>query len=98
VGWTGETGPVHLARKDLIAEEPVAKDATIAVGAVQALCASDIREITKERMHRVVLFADIVQVCTVLIDLVAANHALEKQERVEVLMLPAWRVIEDSNR
>ena len=48
-------------------------------------------------MHRVVLLAHIVQVCAVLIDFIAAHHSLQEQERVEVLILPAWCIKEHTN-
>ena len=49
-------------------------------------------------MHGVVLFLHIVEVAGVLVDFVCADHALKQKEGVEVLMLPAGRVIEHSDR
>ena len=48
-------------------------------------------------MHSIILFLDVIQVCAVLIDLIAAHHSLQEQERVKVFIFPAGRVIEDTH-
>lgn len=97
VGRHSSAAPVHLTGEDLITKEPVAKDAAVAVWAVQALSTSDIDQVTEQRVHRVVLLAHIVQVRAVLIDLVAAHHSLQEQERVEVFVFPARCIKEHTN-
>ena len=84
----GDATPVHLPGENFITEEPVAKDATVAVGTVEALSAGDVWEITQDRVHGIVLFLHVVEVTSVLVDLKRADHSLEKQECVEIFMLP----------
>ena len=93
----GNSAPIHLAGEDLVAKEPVAENAAVAVRTVQALSASDIDEISEQGMHGVVLLANVIEVRAVLIDLVLAHHALQHQERVEVFVLPAGCVVEDTD-
>ena len=49
-------------------------------------------------MHSIILFLDVIQVCAVLIYLIATHHSLQEQERVKVFIFPTRRVIEDANR
>jgi hypothetical protein len=48
-------------------------------------------------MHTVVLFLHIVQMFTILINLVVTENSLQQQERVKVFVMPARGVIEDTN-
>ena len=96
--WHGHTTPVHLPSENLIAEEPVAEDATVAVGAVQTLCTSDVWKVTKHGVHRIVLFLHIIKMCCMLVDFILTNHALEHKECVEVLVLPRWCIVENTDR
>ena len=93
----GDSEPVHLSSEDFVAEEPVSKDAAVAIRTVQALSASHIGEFSQERVHSVVLFLRIVQMTTVLVDLVAANHPLQQKERIEILVFPAWSIVKNTD-
>ena len=45
-------------------------------------------------MHSIILFLDVIQVCAVLINLIATHHSLQEQEGVKVFIFPARRVVE----
>ena len=45
-------------------------------------------------MHSIILFLDVIQVCAVLINLIATHHSLQEQEGVKVFIFPAGRVVE----
>ena len=92
------SAPVHLSGKDLIAKQPVAENSTVRVGTVKAFGPSYIDKVAEQRVHGIVLLLDIIQMGAMLVDLITANHALQHQERVEILMLPARRIIEHSDR
>mmetsp|Transcript_84400 Transcript_84400/g.116642 ORF Transcript_84400/g.116642 Transcript_84400/m.116642 type:complete len:304 (-) Transcript_84400:533-1444(-) len=92
--WQAHTAVVHLSSKHFIAKEPVTEDTTITVGTVQALSSGHINQITKHSMHRVILLLDIVDMLGMLVNLVAAEHSLKKEEAVEVFMLPARSIVE----
>ena len=49
-------------------------------------------------MHGIILLLNIVQMLTVLIDLVATDHSLKQKESIKVFMLPARSIIEDTDR
>jgi hypothetical protein len=88
---------IHLSCKDLIAEEPVSENATIAIRTEKTFLARYINQISKENMHSIVLFARVIQVFRVSVNLIVTKHSLQQQERVKVWMLPTWSIVEDSN-
>jgi hypothetical protein len=96
-GGQADTAVVHLAGEDLIAEEVVAENAGVGVGEVVGLSHGHVGQVTEQRVHGVVLLLDVVEVLSVLVDSVGAEHVLEEQERVVVLVLDAGSVVEDTN-
>ena len=59
---------VHLPGEDFIAEEIVTKETIVGVGEVMGVSHGNIRKITEESMHRVILLLDVVEVLGVLVD------------------------------
>jgi hypothetical protein len=96
-GWEANSAVVHLSGEDLISVEVVTEETAIRVCEVVRIGLGDIWELSEERVHRVVLLVGIIQVFSMLIDSVGAEHVLEEQEGVEVLVLSRWGIIEDSN-
>jgi len=88
---------VHLSCENFISEEPISEYTTVTVRTVQTLLSCDIWQIAQHSMHCVVLLSHIVQVLSMLIDLVVAENTLEQQERVEVLVAPAGSIVENSD-
>ena len=75
-GGKGNAGVVHLAGEDFISEEPVAKDAAVAVGAEKTLSSGDVNKVAEESVHGIVLLFAVIDVFGVFVDLVAAKHSL----------------------
>ena len=75
-GGKGNAGVVHLAGEDFISEEPVAKDAAVAVGAEKTLSSGDVNKVAEKSVHGIVLLFAVVDVFGVFVDLVAAKHSL----------------------
>jgi len=48
-------------------------------------------------MHTVVLLLHIIQVLSIFIDSEVAEDTLHQQERVEVFMVPAWRIVKNAD-
>lgn len=67
-GGEASTAIVHLAGEDFISEEVVTKETVIGVGEVVRISHSNIRKVTEESMHRIVLLFDIIDVLGVLVD------------------------------
>lgn len=93
----GDAGVVHLAGEHLIAEEPVAEDAAVAVGAEQTLSSGDVNKVAEELVHGVVLLLTVVKMFGVFVDLVAAEHSLKEEEGVEVWVLPVGSLVKDTD-
>jgi len=94
VNGGSEANPVHLTHEDLVTEEVRAPDAAVRVSEVMARLFGDIGKITDERVGGVVLLADIVEMLSMLGDLVVANHVPEKLKLVVILVVNAWGVEE----
>jgi len=92
-----DTAVVHLAGEDLVTEEVVTENAGVGVSEVVGLSHSHIGQVTKECVHGVVLLLDIVEMLSVLVDSVGAEHVLEEEECVVVLVLDAGGVVEDTD-
>ena len=96
-GGEADTAVVHLTGEDLVTVEEVAEDAAVTVSVVVAVGHSDINEVTQKSVHRVVLLLDIVEVLSMLVDAVLAEHVLEEEETVVVGILDAGGVVEHTN-
>jgi hypothetical protein len=48
-------------------------------------------------MHAVILLLYIIQVLSIFIDTEVAEDSLHQQERVKVLVVPAWRIVEHAH-
>ena len=96
-GWEANTAVVHLSGEDLVTEEVVSENTAVGVGHVVGVSSGDIWEGTEKSVHGVVLLVDIVEVLSMLVDSVSAEHVLEEQEAVVVLILDAWGIVEDTN-
>jgi hypothetical protein len=92
-----DTAVVHLAGEDLVTEEVVTENAGVGVSEVVGLSHSHIGQVTEECVHGVVLLLDIVEMLSVLVDSVGAEHVLEEEECVVVLVLDAGGVVEDTD-
>lgn len=96
-GWEANTAVVHLSGEDLVTEEVVSENTAVGVSQVVGISSGNIWKGTQESVHRVVLLVDIVEMLGVLVNSVAAEHVLEEQEAVVVLILDAWGIVEDTN-
>lgn len=75
-GGKSNASIIHLASEDFISEEPVSKDAAVAIGAEKTLSSGDINKVAKESVHRIVLLFAVIDVFGVFIDLIASKHSL----------------------
>lgn len=96
-GGEANTAVVHLSSEDLIAEEIVTEEAVVGASEVVGVGSGDVGQVAEERMHRVVLLVDIVEVLGVLVNSVRAEHVLQEKEGVVVLVLHRGSIIEDTN-
>ena len=71
---------VHLSSEHFVSEEVVTEKTSIRVSEVMGISSGDIREITKECVHRVVLLVAIIQMLSMLVDSVRAEHVLQQEE------------------
>lgn len=92
-----DTTVVHLSGEDLVAEEVVSKDTAVRVSEVFALSPGDIRQVAEKGVHRVVLFLDIIEMLSVVLNVVGAEHVLEQIEGIVVLILDRGSIVENSN-
>jgi len=97
-GGQADSAVVHLAGEHFVSKEPVSENTAITVRTVEAFSASDIDKFTEKSVHRVILLLDIIEVLGINIDLVVAEHSLQEQETVEVLVFPAGSVVEHTDR
>lgn len=95
--WEANTAVVHLSSENLIAEEIVTKHTAVRVSEVVGISSGDIGKISEQSVHRVVLFVHIVEVFSILIDSVGAEHVLEQIESIIVLVLERWSIVENTN-
>lgn len=63
-----DTAIVHLTGENFVSEEVVSEKCTVRVGVVEGISHGDINEITKENVHRVVLFPGIIEMSSILVD------------------------------
>jgi hypothetical protein len=96
-GGEANTAVVHLSSEDLVTEEVVSEDTAVRVSVVEGLGHGNIGKITKHCMHWVVLLLHIVKMASVLVNAVATEHVLEKEEWVVVSILDRGSIIEDTN-
>ena len=92
-----KTNPVHLASKDLIAEQIAAEESAVRVSLVVAGLPSDIREVSKSRMSRVVLLLHVIEVLSVLRDIIVTDHVSQDPEGIVILMVDMWGVEENAD-
>jgi len=96
-GWQADTAVVHLTGEDLIAEEVVSEDTAVRVSEVVRVSHGYVWKVSEKSVHRVVLLFDIIEMLSVFVDSVRAEHVLEEQEGVIVLMFDTRGIVEDSD-
>lgn len=96
-GGKADTAIVHLSSEDLIAEEIVTEDAVVGTSEVVAVGLGDVGQVTEESVHRVVLLVHIVEMLSVLVNSVGAEHVLKEKEAIVVLVLDGRSIVEDTN-
>jgi len=79
--------PVHLANKYLVAKQVTAEEAAVRVGDVLARLASHVRQVCKQGVSGIVLLLAVVEVLSVPLDVVVADHVLQEHEGVVVLVV-----------
>jgi len=92
-----DTAVVHLAGEDLVTEEVVAEKSAVGVSKVVGISHGHVGQVTEECVHGVVLLLDVIKMLSVLVDSVGAEHVLEEEECVVVLVLDAGGVVENTN-
>lgn len=95
--WNGNSNVVHLSAEDLIAENVISPDSTVRVGFVLAICKGNINQISKHSMSTIVLLAWFIDVSSVSINSIVADHLLHQEERIVVLVVSAWGIKENSH-
>jgi len=95
--WEADSAIVHLSSEDLVSEEVVTEETSIGVGEVVGLGFGDIWEISEESMHRVILLVAVIEVLSMLVNSVRAEHVLQEEETVVILVLDSWSIVEDTN-
>lgn len=88
---------VHLSGEDFVSEEVVAKDTAVGVSVVERVASGDVDQVSEESVHGVVLFLHVIQVLSVLVDSVGAEHVLKQQESIVVVVLDGGSVVENSH-
>lgn len=96
-GWQVDSAVVHLSGEHLIAEEIVSENTGIRVGEIVAVSSGHVWEVAQHGVHGVILLVAIVQVLGVLVDSVRAEHVLQQQEGVEVLVSGGWGIVEHTD-
>ena len=96
-GWEANTAVVHLSGENLVTEEVVSENTAVGVGHVVGIGSGNIWKGTKESVHRVVLLVNIIEMLSILVNSVFAEHVLEEQETVVVIILDTWGIVEDTN-
>jgi len=96
-GWEADTAIVHLSGEDFISEEVVTEETTVRVGHVVGISSGNVWQVTEKSVHGVVLFVDIIEMFSVLINSVSTEHVLHEGESEEILVSDAWSIIEDTN-
>jgi len=96
-GGGSHANPVHLTDEDLVSEEVATPDSAVRVGEVVAGLLGDIDELTKDGLGSVVLLLSVIEVLSVLLDIIISNHVSQKLEGVVVLMVDGRGIIEDTD-
>ena len=78
VGEDMNTAEVHVTGEYFISKEPISKNSTVTVRTKQALSSGDINQVSKHDMHTIILLQVIIEVLSVPLDVVIANHSLQK--------------------
>lgn len=95
--WDVNTSEVHVSGEDFISINVVTPKTAVRVGFVFTVLNSDINKISEHDMHTVVLLHWGVTVLSVLVNSIASDHVLHKEEGVVVWVLSAWGIEEDTN-
>ena len=95
--WKCHAAVVHLTGENFVPEEPVAEYSTIAIWTEQTLLSCYIRQVPDHRVHAIVLFLHVVQMLSVFVNRVITEHSLKQKERIEILVVPAGRIVENSD-
>jgi hypothetical protein len=88
---------VHLTGENFITGKPISKNTAVTVWTEQTFLSRDIWQVAKHRLHTVVLLLHVVEMIVILIDCKVAEDSLQQQEGVEVLMVPVWSIVENTN-
>ena len=91
------TNPVHLTHENFVSEQPGSPKTAVGVGEVVASLSGHIGKFTEDGLSGVVLLLDIVEMLSVLLDIVVTDHVSEKLEGVVVFVVDGGSVIEDTN-
>ena len=95
--WKCHPAVVHLTGENFVPKEPVAEYSTIAIRTEQTLLSCYIRQVTDHRVHAIVLFLHVVQMFAVFVYRVITEHSLKQKERIEILVVPAGRIVENAD-
>jgi len=96
-GWETNTAVVHLSGENLVTEEIVSENTAVGVSHIVGIGSGNIWKGTEESVHRVVLLVDIIEMLSMFVDSVFAEHVLEEQETVVIFILDTWSIVEDTN-
>jgi len=94
---SSKANPVHLADEDLVTEEVATPETAVRVGVVLASLKGHVWELTKDTLSRVVLLLGIIEMLGVLLDVVVSDHVSQELERVVILVVDRWGIVEDTN-
>ena len=95
--WKTCAAIVHLSSENFVSEEIVAEKTTVRVGKIVRVSSGDVWQVSKKGMHRVVLFMDIIEVLSMLINSVVSEHVFHQRKSIEVFILGTWSIIKDTN-
>lgn len=94
-GGEASSAIVHLSGENFITEEVVSKDTRVRVWEIVGFGHGNIREITEESMHGVVLLLHIVKMFSMLVNSVATKHVFEEHECVVVFVFDTGGIVEN---
>ena len=95
--WEADTAIVHLSGEDFVSEEVVTEKTTVRVSHVVSVSSSNVNQVTEKGVHGVVLFVDIIEMFSVLVDSISTEHVLHELESEVILVFDTWSIIEDTN-
>ena len=90
--WKTDSTIIHLSCKNFISKEIISKQSTIRICKIMRICSSYIWQISKKWMQWVILFMDIIEMLSILINSVWSKHIFKKQKGIIILMLD-WRCV-----